>query len=142
MKVYLDNCSFNRPYDDHSHVTVRIESDAKMVLQDMIQNQEIELVWSFILEYENDKNPFNERRINIAKWRKLASIVVVQSASLDKLAEQLKTLGLKTKDALHIAAAITANCEYFITTDKGIIKKARLIENISIINPVEFFIKE
>ncbi|OUD13783.1 hypothetical protein [Thioflexithrix psekupsensis] len=59
MKVYLDNCSFNRPYDDHSQVIVRIESDAKMVIQEMIQKQEIELVWSFILEYENDKNPFN-----------------------------------------------------------------------------------
>lgn len=107
MKIYLDNCSFNRPYDDHSQVIVRIESDAKMVIQEMIQKREIELVWSFILEYENDKNPFNERRISIAKWRSLASVVILWSESLNKLAAQFKMLGLKTKDALHLASAIT-----------------------------------
>ncbi len=33
------------------------------------------------------------------------------------------------------------NCDYFLTTDNGILKKARLIQNIKIIDPIGF-IKE
>jgi len=29
MKVYLDNCCFNRPFDDQSSPVVRLETEAK-----------------------------------------------------------------------------------------------------------------
>ncbi len=29
MKVYLDNCCFNRPFDDQSQLKIRLESEAK-----------------------------------------------------------------------------------------------------------------
>jgi len=44
--------------------------------------------------------------------------------------------GIKNKDALHIASAIKANADYFITTDKKLINKN--IEGIIIINPIDF----
>ena len=28
--IYLDNCCFNRPYDDQEQITVRLESEAKL----------------------------------------------------------------------------------------------------------------
>lgn len=30
MRVYLDNCMFNRPFDDQSHIRIRLEAEAKL----------------------------------------------------------------------------------------------------------------
>jgi len=44
-------------------------------------------------------------------------------------------------DSLHIACAIKAKAEYFLTTDDGILKKSMFIENVRIVDPIGF-IKE
>ncbi len=54
MRVYLDNCAFNRPFDDQSQIRIRLESEAKLYIQEKIEKKEIELVWSYILDIEND----------------------------------------------------------------------------------------
>ena len=36
MRIYLDNCSYNRPYDDLSHLTVSLEAQAKLFIQEKI----------------------------------------------------------------------------------------------------------
>ena len=54
MRIYLDNCCFNRPYDDQSQFKIRIESEAKLAIQEKVKNGLIELVWSFLLDYENE----------------------------------------------------------------------------------------
>ena len=37
MKVYLDLCCFNRPFDDQSSLAVYIETQAKLGIQDLIE---------------------------------------------------------------------------------------------------------
>lgn len=44
--------------------------------------------------------------------------------------------GIKSKDALHLACAIEAECNYFITTDGKILNKS--IDNIIIVDPINF----
>ena len=53
MKVYLDNCCYNRLYDDQSQLRISLESQAKINIQDMIKDKEIELASSYVLLYEN-----------------------------------------------------------------------------------------
>ena len=36
MRVYLDNCCYNRPFDDQSQVKVRVETISKLAVQLMI----------------------------------------------------------------------------------------------------------
>ena len=71
MRVYLDNCCFNRPFDDQESQTIFLESEAKLMIQDLIREKKLELVWSFILEYENDANPDDEVMEKISKWKDL-----------------------------------------------------------------------
>ena len=52
-KVYLDNCCFNRPYDDQSQPLIRLETEAKLLIQQEIVDNRLDLIWSFILHYEN-----------------------------------------------------------------------------------------
>jgi len=77
MRIYLDNCCFNRPYDDQTQIRIRIESEAKLFIQAKILAGEIELAWSYILDFENKANPFPERRWSIAQWKAMAAVDVI-----------------------------------------------------------------
>ena len=48
MRIYLDNCCFNRPYDDQSFLRVHFETQAKLAVQNMIKLGELQLVTSYI----------------------------------------------------------------------------------------------
>jgi predicted nucleic acid-binding protein len=138
MFVYLDNCCFNRPFDDQSQVRVLLETEAKLVVQDRIRSGYIQLVWSYIMDFENDANPFEDRRCSISQWRDLAAIDISESTKVIVRAEGISKLGLKAKDSLHLSCAIEAGCKIFLTTDKGILNKASLIPELAILNPVDY----
>jgi hypothetical protein len=76
MIIYLDNCCFNRPYDHQEQEKVRLESEAKLYIQDLIKEGKLALVWPFILEFENKANPFVDQRESIMEWKHLATVHV------------------------------------------------------------------
>jgi hypothetical protein len=45
MKIYLDNCCFNRPFDDQSQLRILLESEAKLKIQENIRAGKFELIW-------------------------------------------------------------------------------------------------
>jgi predicted nucleic acid-binding protein len=108
----------------------------------LIRNRTLELVWSYILDFENNQNPFSDRRKSIAAWKPLSIIDMHESASILEKAENLFQSGIAVADALHIAAAIEGNADYFFTTDYSLIKKTKYINEIQIMNPVQFFIEK
>ena len=61
-KIYLDNCCYNRPYDDQSQLKIQLETQAKLKIQHDIKQGDYKLVWSYVMEYENSNNPFEEKR--------------------------------------------------------------------------------
>ena len=140
-RIYLDNCCFNRPFDDQTQLRIKLETEAKLKVQDDIRTGLLELVWSYILDYENNKNPFQERREQIDKWRNYASLDITEEPQILDLAIQLRQRGLKKIDALHIACAIYSGANYFLTTDDGILKKIKHVDQLVITDPIGF-IKE
>ena len=138
-RIYLDNCCFNRPYDDQSQLKIELETKAKLKIQEMIVGGELEWVASYILEHENDDNPYLERKIAIGDFLKYAIIDLDETQEVIKIAEQARKTGLKTKDSLHIACAIVANCDYLLTTDKRFLKYRD--NRIQVLNPIQFLIE-
>jgi predicted nucleic acid-binding protein len=141
MKLYLDNCCFNRPFDDQSQIRIRLESEAKLKIQEEIRAGSFQLAWSYILDYENSKNPFQERKIRISGWRKYAFQNIDESVELLKIANSLNQMGLHKLDSLHIACGVQSNCDYFLTTDDKILKRGDQISYIRVTDPIAF-IKE
>ncbi len=43
MRVYLDNCSYNRPYDDQTQIRIHLETEAKLHIQEMIKDNRLKL---------------------------------------------------------------------------------------------------
>ena len=140
MRVYLDNCCFNRPFDDQTLLSTRLETEAKLKIQEKIKAADIALGWSYILDFENNANPFLERQIEIQRWKKLSCSVTNETPEILAQMKQLMTLGLKPVDALHVACAIDLKCDYFLTVDKGILKKADKIASTTVTSPISLII--
>jgi predicted nucleic acid-binding protein len=136
IRLYLDNCAFNRPYDDQSILRNQREAEAKIYIQDGILQGNFELAWSYIMDYEISFNPFSDRKNQIIKWKNIAKIDINESERIIAFAKEIMTKNIKSKDSLHLSCAIDANCEYFITTDEKILNKT--IENLIVINPIDF----
>ncbi len=138
MKIYMDNCCFNRPFDDQTNIRIRIETEAKLYIQEKIIKKEIELAWSYIIDYENRFNPFEERRNAIDKWKSHAIIDIIETSNIINNAELIQSLGVKSKDALHVACAVEAKCDYFLSTDDLLFKKLSGFDKIEVLNPLSF----
>ena len=138
MRIYLDNCCFNRPFDDQSQIRIRLESEAKLRIQDDILEGKFELVWSYILEAENSANPFEERKMPIRDWEQYAIINIKEKPAILERAKRLSQLGLRSKDALHISCAVLAGCKYFLTTDDQVLNKGKFIEELAVADPISF----
>jgi hypothetical protein len=138
MSIYLDICCFNRPFDDQSQLRIRLESEAKLQIQEDIRSGSIKLIWSYILDYENSKNPFRERREQIGKWREYSKTDIEENEEVLKIANMVTQKGIKKIDSLHIACAIKARADYFLTTDEGVLKKAAFIQDLQITDPIGF----
>ncbi len=142
MKIYLDNCCFNRPFDDQSSLTIRLETEAKLDIQEKIRTGHYSLGWSYILDFENNANPFPERKTEIKKWKKLSFSSIEETPEILSTMRDFISNGIKPLDALHLACAIVLKCKSFLTVDKGIQKKANHMSMIEIINPIDFVMKQ
>ena len=135
-RLYLDNCSFNRPYDDQSLLKNFLEAEAKIYIQREILLNKFELAWSYMMDYEVSFNPFSDRKNQILKWKNIAVIDISETKKIVALANEFMKKNIKPKDSLHIACAIEAECNYFITTDGKILNKT--LENILVLDPIDF----
>lgn len=139
MKVYLDNCSYNRPYDDQTQIRISLEAQAKLHIQELIREEKLTLVTSYMSMYECSKNPYNMRRTNIMKFMEDYSDVFVSDknqSTIEEMAKQIMDTGVKFKDACHVAAAEYSGCDYFITTDDRLLKYKS--DKVKLLSPIDF----
>jgi len=97
------------------------------------------LTSSFILYSEIIDNPSEYKRNSILRFVDSYAREYVSSEITTKVspvADDIMKTGIKAFDAAHIACAIAAGCDYFITTDKRILRYKT--DRIKIVNPIEF----
>jgi len=138
MRVYLDNCCYNRPFDDQTQVKVLIETLAKLGIQQQMREGTVEYAWSDVLEFEARQSRFLDRKMQILPWSKGAVSNVALDENIRVRAKDFETAGVKAMDALHLACAEAAGCDWFFTTDKGILTKAKPLAKMRVANPIEF----
>ncbi|MGR3292645.1 MAG: PIN domain protein [Candidatus Scalindua sp.] len=138
LRIYLDNCCFNRPFDDQRFLSIFHETQAKLIIQDLVKNDMFTLIWSFIIDFENSANPDANVKDEIFAWKTVSSVMIYSETEILTYAKELTRSGFGKKDALHIACAHKAKADFFITVDKGIIRKANLVNSIKILSPMDF----
>jgi predicted nucleic acid-binding protein len=139
VKIYLDNCCYNRPFDSQEQPSIQIETSAKLYIQALVKYSAVSLVASSVLLAEVNKNPSEGSREHIRDFILKNAAYYIDSARLSaerSMFEDITRTGVKPYDAAHVACAIIADCDYFITTDKRLLKYSN--EKILLKNPAEF----
>lgn len=144
MKLYLDMCVYNRPFDDQRQPRIIIETQIFIILMEMISENRFDLINSFALEYENSKNPNIENMLKISDFLGYSTNYIFYDESILERSLELEKQGLSGMDAIHVACAERANADFFITCDDKLIKKLQRIDNIGILyyNVIDFIYKE
>lgn len=139
MRIYLDCCSLQRPFDDKSQPRIAVEAEAVLVILALCESDHLKLIFSKALLFEIDRIPDQVRKDDALAILKIANETVEMTAELEALARRLKASGLKPLDALHLASASTSKADYFCTCDDKFFKKAKSIEklNTKVVSPTE-----
>lgn len=139
MKIYIDINVYSRKFDDQSQPRIELETLGLNLVLQLVFSGAVEVVSSTVLDYENSRNPLETRRDWIESCLRLAKIQVALDDAIIERGKELEEQGLKTIDALHVACAEAAGCEYFLTCDKRLIR--RYSGRMKIINPASFILE-
>ena len=142
MRVYLDNCCYNRPFDDQGELRVVVETITKLQIQALMRMGRIEYAWSDVLRLEVSCNPFKDRQERILDWMVGAAVYIESTEDVAERGREIEALGVKPKDALHLASAEKAECDWFFTTDKGMLKKVQRLGAMRVANLIEFAMED
>ena len=136
--IYLDNCCYNRPYDDQSQARINLETQAKLYIQKLIVEKRVSLAYSYMSRYENSQNPFKIRKDTISDFFKNASVYIDENNAevIQQKASDIVKTGIKAKDATHIACAIIGKVDIFLSTDIRLLKYQT--NEIKLMNPTAF----
>ena len=94
LKLYLDICSYNRPFDSQTQMRIRLETEAKLFIQSGIREKKYSMVWSYMLDSENGANPDDEKREAISLWKGLADYYCSPSDDILKVGNKIMGLGI------------------------------------------------
>lgn len=98
MRVYLDNCCYNRPFDPQADLRICLETMAKMRVQALMKSGAVEYVWSDALDYELGQSPNYQEPDMIAPWRDGAVADVATDDELIGRAEEIQSYGIKAME--------------------------------------------
>ncbi len=139
MKIYIDINVYSRKFDDQSQPRIELETLGLNLVLQLVFSGAVEVVSSTVLDYENSRNSLETKRDWIESCLKLAKFQVALDDAIIERGRELEEQGLKTMDALHVACAEAAECEYFLTCDKRLIR--RYPGAMKIINPANFILE-
>ena len=139
-RVYLDTSAYNRPFDDQTQPKIFLETQAVVIILQMVEAKAVELISSSVLEYENSRNPYPIKQEAMSRYLQLAELRQEVSDVIRQRAEELEQNGLKAIDALHVACAEAVSSNYFITCDKRLINRCSGL-TMKVMNPADFVLE-
>ena len=143
LKLYLDNCCYNRPFDDLRQEKNNLEAQAIKVIIAKYCKDEFEIYTSdaLVLEMNNIKDQIKRAKV-LEVYNKLNLTNIKFSKKIKQRAIELRQYNIKNMDSLHIAYAESINLDYFITTDRLLINASnRANLKIAVINPINFIME-
>lgn len=141
-RIYLDNCCYNRRFDDQSQKRVHDEWEAIRAITCSPENRPYDIIGSDALRYEilNTRDP--ELREDLLTYYR--NSVIIELPLTDDVivrAEQLRAqTTLKVLDSLHIAFAEAGDAIALLTTDERMIRACKALElGVVVTNPVDYW---
>ena len=125
IRIYLDACCLNRPFDDQSQDRIRLEAEAVILILTHVEEGGYEWTASDVLRFESDQMPDAVRRDDVRALLSAASRLVALDRAAVARAAELERIGFRSFDALHLACAEADSVDVFLTTDDRFLGRAR-----------------
>jgi predicted nucleic acid-binding protein len=141
MKIYLDTCCLNRPFDDQRQPRVRLESEAVTLILEKIYKRELEWIGSDVLVFELGQTKDAERRERLILLAGQSKQTIETTEKILDRAETIESSGFESYDAIHLAFAEQAKVDIFLTTDDNLLKitnRNKQLFPFVVINPVKW----
>jgi predicted nucleic acid-binding protein len=145
MRIYLDVCCLNRPFDDNAQDRIRLESEAVLAILRRYQGRSRSLLGSEVIDFEISQIPDDERRQKVMLLSAVLRPCIIVDVNAEKRAIELEKLGFRPIDALHIACAEKGKADVLLTTDDDLLRRALQYKEglkVRVENPVKWLMEE
>ena len=143
LKIYLDNCCYNRPFDDLTQEKINLEASAIETIFRKHIDKEVKIYKSRAIDYEITKISDGDKKRKVEDlYDGLELENISYTYNLDTRVEELEKANIHFMDAYHVAYAESKELDYFITVDKQLINASKKLNlKIKILNPIEFIME-
>ena len=139
-KIYLDTCCLSRLDDMAIDVRIQREAEAVGTILDYCSTGEWLWIGSEVLTFEVNNTPDPSKHLKLKMRLSHLHQKIWVGPIENSRGLQLEVLGFKWFDALHLACAESGNVDILLTTDNGILRRARRFSSqlrVRVENPYE-----
>jgi len=142
MKIYMDVCCLNRPFDDQSQDRIYLEAEAVLTILTHCQKGEWTLTSSDMIDYELSRLTNSMKQQKIRGMYSIAGERITVTQEVKGLSRIFQQNGVKLLDSLHLALCEAYSRDILLTTDDNFIRATgRLKINTHIANPVTWLME-
>ena len=123
--IYLDTCCLNRFFDPQVQERIRRETEVIDIIFSHFYMGHLHWIASGVLRFEINQNPDSDQRSELRTLLRLAHRTVLVGEMEYSRSAELKDLGFKHYDALHIACAESGGADVLLTTDDRMLRLAK-----------------
>jgi len=142
MKVYLDVCCINRPFDDQSQDRIRLEAESVRILLHQVKIGQLIWVGSSVVFFELMQNKDQERKEKMLSLiAPMSEMIMIDQEDIQR-AEDLEKMGFGAMDALHLAAAERLTADIFFTVDDRLLRNGRRYKKklkVKVLSPITYW---
>jgi len=141
LKIYLDTCCLSRLDDIATSVRIQREAEAVETILNYCSTRQWLWFGSAVLAFEVNNTQNQRKRDQIQSHLSYVYQNVIIDLAATSKAKYFESLGFKQGDALHLACAESSDVDIFLTTDDGILKRAKRFGSqlqVRVANPYEW----
>jgi len=140
----LDNCCYNRPFDDQTQEKIHMEGEAVLAIINRCKQNNDEIVGSSVLDLEIDKIDNIEKKEKVKYFfnQTITTKVNYTSNILERVQELSEQTNIRTLDKFHLSFAEYSNADILLTTDAKFEKACSKLDlKIKVINPLRYLME-
>lgn len=140
MKIYLDNCCYNRPFDDQTQERIHLESETILTILQRGQSGIFKIVGSDVLELEMERMNDVIKKQQVKNLYQVSNTHIIYTEEIKERAKEIRRQSkIKTFDSLHIASAEAGDVDVMLTTDDKLEKMSEKLNlKVKVMNPLKF----
>jgi predicted nucleic acid-binding protein len=144
MRLYLDTCCYNRPYDDQTQERIHLEGEAVLAIINKREQADDEIIGSPVLDIEIEQigNVEKQEKVKNFYTQTINKKIEYNNDILKRVKELSVQTKIRTFDRFHLSFAENAGVDVLLTTDNKFEKACSKLDlKINVMNPLDFLLE-